>query len=171
MTNRLRRAYGAGPLHLVLMVLTLAMAGYAVWVMSVSALWNSETWWQSIAVWFVGAAVVHDLVVFPLYAAGDRALQAAARHRGPARGRPKRLWLINYVRAPLAAIALLFVVFFPGILGQGSDSYQAATGQTQEPFLVRWLLLSAAIVMLSALAYVLQVVRVRQEQRRSPYGG
>jgi len=30
-------------------------------------------WWQSILVWFLGAVVLHDLVLFPLYALADRA--------------------------------------------------------------------------------------------------
>ena len=30
--------------------------------------------WFGVALWFVGAALLHDLVLLPLYAAADRAL-------------------------------------------------------------------------------------------------
>jgi hypothetical protein len=60
------------------------------------------------------------------------------------------------VRLPALASALTFFVFLPGIIRQGSRTYLAATGQTQEPFLGRWLWLVAAFFALGALAYVLR---------------
>jgi fumarate reductase subunit D len=161
--RRLRSVYGAGPVHLVVVAMALVVTAGAVWVMGVAELWNSSTWWQSIVVWFVGAALVHDLIVFPLYAAADRLLGAVTRRARARREGDPRVSVINYVRVPLAACALLFVVFFPGILSQGSDTYQAATGQTQEPFLERFLVLSAAISLLSAVAYAIR--RLRQSVR------
>ena len=44
-------------------------------------------------------------------------------------------------------------MFWPGIVQQGSATYSAATGQTQQPFLGRWLLLTAIMFSVSALAY------------------
>jgi hypothetical protein len=51
----------------------------------------------------------------------------------------------------------------PGIIEQGGATYQAATGQTQQPFLGRWLLLTAAMFALSALVYVARLVAARRQ--------
>ena len=49
--------------------------------------------------------------------------------------------------------AFTFLMFFPGIVQQGDESFTAATGLTQAPFLERWLLLVGASYLLSALVY------------------
>jgi len=61
--------------------------------------------------------------------------------------------VVNYLRVPVLASGLLFLVFFPGIITQGASTYLAATGQTQAPILGRWLLFTAIAFALSALAY------------------
>ena len=53
---------------------------------------------------------------------------------------------------PRLGAALTLLVFLPGIIEQGAPAYTAATGQTQEPFLGRWLLLTAAMFAISAVA-------------------
>lgn len=147
---RLRSLYGAGPLHLLLMLAVLALAGYAVLELGLDALWNPDSWWQSIAVWFVGAAIMHDLVLFPAYALGDRLLTPRVQ-------RPRlRVPVLNHVRVPLLAVALTFLVFFPGIIQQGSDAHLRASGLTQDPYLERWLLLSAAFFVVSGLVYAVR---------------
>ena len=60
---------------------------------------------------------------------------------------------LNYLRVPAIGTGLSFLLFFPGIIQQGKFTYLAATGQTQQPFLGRWLLLVAILWGLSALAY------------------
>lgn len=68
-----RRGYGEGPLHLVLMAASFALAAYA----GVRLL-AGDTF--GVIVWFVGAALVHDLVLVPVYGAADRLLcRSAAR--------------------------------------------------------------------------------------------
>ncbi|MFD7919119.1 hypothetical protein ACFV3R_07845 [Streptomyces sp. NPDC059740] len=37
--------------------------------------------WLAVAVWFVGAAFAHDLVLLPLYSAGDAVLRRVTRNR------------------------------------------------------------------------------------------
>ncbi|MFD5704301.1 hypothetical protein ACFWJH_40635, partial [Streptomyces lasiicapitis] len=66
---RLRRWYGAGPLHLLLLLASFVLALYA----GVRLLADD---WFMVAVWFVGAALLHDLVLVPVYAAADRAVTA-----------------------------------------------------------------------------------------------
>ncbi len=156
MLTRFRAFYGAHPLHLLAVLASFALLGYIVSVVGPAALWKPSVWWQSILVWFLGAVVLHDLVLFPLYALADRAHTAAVhtlRARVGHRDRPPRVSVVNYLRIPVLASGLLFLVFFPGIIAQGASTYLAATGQTQAPFLGRWLLLTAIIFALSALAY------------------
>ncbi|MER6924634.1 hypothetical protein ABT314_37830, partial [Streptomyces spiralis] len=54
------------PLQLVLLACSFALAGYAG-----VRLFAGD--WFGVALWFVGAALLHDLVLLPLYAAADRA--------------------------------------------------------------------------------------------------
>lgn len=107
-------------------------------------------------VWFAGALVVHDLVAFPLYAAIDRL--------GVTTFRPAR---VNYVRLPTAASALLLVVYLPGIIRQGGNTYLAATGQTQQPFLGRWILLSVLAFAISGVVYLARRVTGRRKAAKT----
>ncbi len=146
MLTGFRRVYGSHPLHLLTLLAGFALLGYVLATIGPRALWNPHTWWQSIAVWFAAAIIAHDLVLFPIYALVDRMLLLSRRIPVPVRA-------LNYIRVPAMASALTLVVFLPGIIEQGAPTYQAATGQTQEPFLGRWLLLTAALFAISAAAY------------------
>lgn len=146
--------YGSNPLHLLGTIAAFALAGYVVTLLGPQALWNPKVWWQSIAVWFLAAIIAHDLVLFPLYALADRSVTSAfAAVRGRWKGPSPRVSPLNYVRVPTLAAGLSLLLFFPGIIQQGQFSYVAATGQNQQPFFGRWLLLVAALYGLSALAY------------------
>ena len=146
--------YGSNALHLLATIASFALAAYVVLVMDVPTLWNREVWWQSILVWFLAAVIGHDLVLFPLYALADRSLTAAlAVMRGRRVASPPRVSPLNYLRVPAIGTGLSFILFFPGIIQQGKFTYLAATGQTQQPFLGRWLLLVATLWGVSALAY------------------
>lgn len=156
------RFYGAHPLHLLAMGFAFALVGYVVYVAGIQTFWNRDVWWQSIAVWFAGAVIVHDLLLFPLYSLADRSLTAGI---DAVRGRaPNIRWQVsplNYIRIPLMGTALTFALFFPGIIEQGSDAYTTATGLTQEPYLGRWLVLTACLFGVSALAYALRLASRR----------
>ncbi len=108
--------------------------------------------WQSIIVWFLGAALIHDLVFFPLYALADRVIRRGAHATKAPRA------TLNHLRIPLLAVGMPLLIFFPGIFQQGKDSSLRATGPTQDPFLERWLRLSAAIF---ALAYACRLAAIR----------
>lgn len=148
-----RARYGAGPVHLAVTAFCLALSGAVVLTIGFPALWNTDTWWQSIGLWFVGAAVVHDAILFPLYAVLDRTLVARL-------GR-----FVNAVRIPALGAGLSLLLFAPGIFAHGSETYEAATGQTQEPYATRWLLLVAGMFAASAAFYggreVLRRLRTR----------
>lgn len=132
-------------INLVWMLGAFAMTGYVV------ELLQGNPSLPRMLTWFAGAVVGHDLVAFPLYAATDR-LSVAVLHAAK----------VNYLRVPAAASALLFVVYLPGIVRQGGRTYLSATGQTQEPFLGRWILLTAIAFGVSALMYVVRHLVARR---------
>ncbi|MEZ0351499.1 hypothetical protein [Mycobacterium sp. pR1184] len=160
-STRFATIYGSRPLHLLTMLSGFALLGYILVVFKPATLWNSGSWWQSIAVWFAAAVVGHDLLFFPLYALADRALWAP---RHPTCGLPKVLSR-NYIRVPAMGSGLTLLIFLPGIIEQGGATYEAATGQTQQPFLGRWLLLTAAMFGISAICYLIRLVAARGTPR------
>lgn len=149
-----RRVYGSHPLHLLTLVAGFALFGYVIATIKPAALWNPNTWWQSIAVWFAAAIIAHDLVLFPVYALADRLLIATRTDR-----RPSRVPVLNYIRVPALGAGLTLLVFLPGIIKQGAPTFRAATGLTQDVFLGRWLLLTAAMFAVSAVCYAIRLMR------------
>ncbi|PRX45428.1 hypothetical protein B0I33_10991 [Prauserella shujinwangii] len=151
MAGRPHLRYGAGPWHLAAVLGALALAGYAVFLVSdAPAL-------PRIALWFAGAVVLHDLLLFPLYTVADRALGRVSAS----------VSLRNHLRVPVLASGLLLLLFLPGIAEHGSGTYLAATGQTQEPFAERWLLLTAGFFAASGLVFAVRVLKRRARARRS----
>jgi hypothetical protein len=145
LARRFRAIYGSHPLHLLTMLSGFALLGYILATFKPSTLWNPGTWWQSIAVWLAAAVVAHDLLLFPLYALADRVLSVRIGPKVSAR---------NHIRVPALGAGLTLLIFLPGIIEQGAATYHAATGQTQQPFLGRWLLLTSVMFAVSALDYV-----------------
>jgi hypothetical protein len=163
LSTRFKRLYGGHPLHLLTLLASFALVGYVISVLGTKQLWNSRVWWQSILVWFIAAIVLHDIVLFPLYALADRSLGAGWRAvTGRLPDRRPRVPPINYVRIPAMASGLLFFMFLPGIIEQGKITYHNATGLTQAPFLDRWLLITAALFGASAVAYGIRLLLVRR---------
>jgi len=159
--NGFRKIYGSHPLHLLTLVAGFALFGYVIATIKPTALWNPNVWWQSIAVWFAAAIVAHDLVLFPIYALADRLLLTTGASRGPA----SRVPVLNYIRIPVLASGLTLLVFLPGIVKQGAPTFTAATGLTQDVFLGRWLLLTAAMFAISAVAYAIRIAVQTEEGR------
>src|SRR5215213_4709734 len=86
-----RRHYGASPWHLAGLLACFAVAGYA------ALRWLDEPTATRLVVWFVGALLLHDAVLFPLYALVDRVLVLGSRAGSR---RPPRVPLVNHVRVP-----------------------------------------------------------------------
>ncbi|MGY5009346.1 hypothetical protein ACWCY6_14865 [Streptomyces sp. 900105755] len=139
------------PLQILLLVCSFALAAYA----GVRLLAGD---WLGVALWVVGAALLHDLVLLPLYALADR---AAARGLGAA---GRREWVM-YVRVPAALSALLLLVWFPLISGMVAGHYRSATGRSVDGYLARWLLITAVLFGGSAL---LLARRSRRAAKRRP---
>lgn len=136
------------PLQILLLACSFALAAYA----GVQLLAGD---WFGVALWFVGAALLHDLVLLPLYAAADRALVKAAG--------PRRRW-VGYVRVPAALSLLLLLVWFPLIGGQVTARYASATGLSADRFLSRWLLLTAVLFGGSAVLFLLRLRRATKQR-------
>jgi peroxiredoxin len=149
--RRLLRWYGANPLHLLALLGSFALAGYAA-----ARLVPSRP--LGVAAWFLGAVVGHDLLLMPLYALADRSAMAAIRHRAPRL--PAAPW-INYLRVPAGLSALLLLVWFPLIL-RLHTSYSASTTLSADPYLWHWLAVTGALFLLSA---VMLALRLRMRPR------
>ncbi|MDF3149606.1 hypothetical protein, partial [Streptomyces sp. T21Q-yed] len=139
--RRPRFALGS-PLQLLLLVSSFALAGYA----GVRLL---EGDWFEVALWFVGAAILHDLVLLPLYGAADQVLLRGFEAAG------HRRW-VSYVRVPAALSLLLLLVWFPLISGRVADRYASGTGLSADGFAARWLLITAVLFGGSAVLLVLR---------------
>ena len=153
---RIKAFYGASPLHLLALVGCFGLAGYA----ALQTLANPR--WPVMLAWFGGAIIGHDLVAFPLYALADRSLTRALREPWPRRtATPPLIPAVNHIRLPALGAGLLFLLFFPGIIRQGQQTYLAATGHTQQPYLGRWLVLVAAMFAISAVSYATRLGHAR----------
>ena len=168
------RLYGDRLFHLIIVLAALALGAYTISVLGVRNLFNPTVWWQSIAVWFTVAVIGHDLILFPLYALADRLLATPGRPRGVKNGGdsaaqrpPRHIPITNYLRMPTLAAGLL-LMFLPGIIEQGAPAYQAATGLTQAPYLSRWLLLTAAFYLASALCYAVRTLLRQHDSTQTP---
>jgi hypothetical protein len=158
--------YGSRPLHLLTMVAGFALLGYILATFEPATLWSGGTWWQTIAVWFAASVIAHDLLFFPLYALADRLLFLGVRRRESRIG--SKVLARNHIRVPALGAGLTLLIFLPGIIEQGAPTYQAATGQTQQPFLGRWLLLAAAMFGVSAISYAVRLVGRRRRAATGP---
>jgi hypothetical protein len=155
-----RRAYGAHPLHLLALVACFALAGY------VATHLAGDPLVVRMLIWFGGAVIGHDLVLFPLYALGDRSVRGVLRLLPTTRlNRAPVVSPLNYIRIPTLGTALLLVVFLPGIIQQGAHTYRSATGLTQAPYLGRWLVLTAVMFGVSAVVYAIRTGKAGAPER------
>ena len=133
----MRACYGASPLHLLAHLAAFALAAWA--LLQALQLGGAER----IVLWLVGAIVLHDLVLWPAYTTLDRLAR---------RGRP--VGWANYVRVPVGVSALLLLVFFPVMCGKGEAAYTRVSGESWEGYAARWLLVSAALFLVSGALYL-----------------
>jgi hypothetical protein len=141
----MRKLYGKGPLHLLAHAAALAVAGYALFEIVVAG------FAQNFLLWFVGAALLHDLVFLPLYSL----LDVLASHGHGRTSAPRSA--INYLRTPALLSGLLLLVYFPLIAGLSDRNYLRASGHHELGYLRNWLLLTAGFFVASAFLYALRL--------------
>ena len=146
------RLYGAHPWHLLSLLASFAVTGYVVLKML------EDTGAPiRIAIWFIGAAVVWDLVLGPLLTLVDRGARPVLRsvrlHGVPA---------LNFVRFPALLSLLLLLIWTPLIFQRSEQIYQAKADLRQDPYLERWLVVSAALFALSFVVYSVVVLRAKR---------
>ncbi len=151
--SRFRERYGAPPLHLLALVASFAVAGYAV------LKWFDAPQVLRLFVWFAGAVIAHDLILYPFYALVDRALVKTLPVRA-----------VNYVRVPALLAGLLLLLWWPLITGHPEAQYRSATGLGTSPYQARYLLVVAALFGLSALLYAARLVRAGRGHRATGGG-
>lgn len=156
--ERMRALYGAGPLNLLVLVASFAIAGAAV-----------AGWLQrphdvlTVLEWFAAAIVLHDLVALPLYTVLDRiAFGGVGAGRRRAGGTaPAPVSPTAYLRIPAMLSGLLLLVFFPVVFGLGSGSELSASGIAESGYLARWLLATGLMFAGSGVAYAVALARAR----------
>ncbi len=122
------KRYGAPPWHLLGHVALFVLTAYAITqIFTLGAAGN-------VVVWLIGAVLLHDAVLWPLYTIGLSPLS-------------------NYLRVPLGLSLLLGLVFIGTISGKGGNAYRNASGQTYDGYVTRWLVVSAALFVISAIVY------------------
>ena len=153
--RRFVQLYGAKPWHLLALLACFAVTAYAV-----SRLFNDSTALVRITIWFVGAAVVWDLVVGPALALGDSALRPLTR-----RVRVRGVSPLNYVRFPVLLSLLLLMIWTPLVFQRSEQVYQAKSGLRQDPYLERWAAVTGVLLLLGAAAFAVSVLRARRRSR------
>ena len=98
----MRARYGASPLHLLAHLAALALAAWA--LLQALQLGGADR----IALWLIGAVVLHDALLWPAYTTLDRLAR---------RGRPAG-WA-NYVRVPRRDLGAAAARLLPGHVRQG----------------------------------------------------
>jgi hypothetical protein len=142
------RLYGSNPLHLLVTIACFAIAGYAANKLAA----GGDV--KGILIWLVGAVVGHDLILFPLYALADRSIMMVFRRRPPAM--PAVPW-INYLRVPVVFSAILLLIWFPLIFRLPTQFQADHTTLSTNVYMGRWLAVTGALFLLSALAFAVRL--------------
>lgn len=159
MKRALTRWYGANPLHLLALLTGFAFVGYVAVPMLASSPW-------AIIIWFVGSAVLHDFLLFPLYTLADLPATAALRHRLEHGGPTVRVPWINHIRFPVVISGILGLMWLP-LIARLPAGYSHFTGYSLEPYLPRWLIVTGILFGVSGLLYAWRLGRARRAERSS----
>jgi uncharacterized membrane protein len=159
MAGRFRERYGAGPLHLLAILATFAIAAYAL-ARALELTSNPDR----IVIWLGGSIVAHDLILFPIYALLG-VIAAGAFLHGDTRSRV-RLAALNHLRVPALLSGLLLLVWYPLVAGPADRTFMRLTGLSKDVYLERWLLLSAGLFAASAAVFALRLPGLRRAEGR-----
>jgi hypothetical protein len=144
-----REKYGAGPIHLVAILASFAVAAYGL-LRSLELASNPDR----ILLWLGGSIVAHDLVLFPTYALIGVIVASAFLRRGE----PSRLRIaaLNHLRFPALVSALLLLIWYPLVAAKGERSFMRVSGLSKDVYFERWLVITAVLFGVSALLFALR---------------
>jgi hypothetical protein len=149
MNARLRRIYGAGPGHLVVSLLGLAVAGYGLVRIA------QHPGAGRVFAYLVAAVVAHDVLLLPLYTLAYRAAWRAGRVGAD----PRRLAVFRHLLVPSVLAGTLLLVWFPLVLAL--PTFHGILTTSVGVFAPRWVLVTAGLFGASALVYGLRALRTR----------
>ena len=142
-----KKLYGSNPLHLLVSIACLVVAVYAADLL----VKGGDV--KGIIIWVAGAVIGHDLILFPLYAIADRSVRGAGIRRPAA---VSGVSWINYLRFPVVISAILFMMWWPLMFNVPTE-YTEKTDLPSSVYLGHWLLVTAALFILSALAFAVKL--------------
>jgi hypothetical protein len=131
----------------------LALLPVCVWALAQVFSVSSAKAAMGVAIWLVAAAVLHDLLLVPLYSGLDRLARLALRGAR-----------VNYVRVPAGLSLLLLCVFWGTIGGKGEGAYHAVSGRSFDGYGPRWLLVTTALFGASGVTYLARRASVRRRR-------
>lgn len=154
-----KRRYGASPWHLIGHLVAIGVAAYAL----AQILDPRFSHPVNLVAWLIGGALLHDLVLLPLYTVLDIAGRAAvADHE------LRRVRIANHLRFPVVIAGTLFLVYFPLILGKSEANYVRDTGHEPPDYLGRWLAITGALFAVSAVIYAVRLIAARRREAPAP---
>ncbi len=162
--SRFRFEYGASPFHLLVALASLAVAGWGV-----AQIFGAIADTTGLLLWLLGSIVLHDIVALPLYS-GLGALAGGSLELGSGRSR-LRIAALNHLRVPVLLAGLMLLVWFPLVLERSPGGFESANGLSTEPYLERWLGLTAVLLVGSAVLFALRARRLRGHDRPGAPGG
>jgi hypothetical protein len=154
--RRFRERYGAAPIHLLAVLASFAVAGYAL-SRALDLTRNPDR----IVIWLGGSIVAHDLILFPVYALLG-AITVAAIVGTRTRSR-LRIAALNHLRVPALLSGLLLLVWFPLIADKGARSFMRVSGLSKDVYFGRWLTITAVLFAGSALLFAIRFRRLRRD--------
>lgn len=147
--------YGRSPLHLLGVIFCYALAAYAgARMIDEKALY--------IILAYPGGILLHDFVLLPLYSSADRKMSSCQQASQKPGDKLKGNW-INYVRFPFIVTGLLLILYFPLIL-RLAEERPLFTSLSPDPYLYRWLIVSAVFFGAAGLRYFLTKRKVKSKR-------
>jgi hypothetical protein len=103
-------------------------------------------------IWLVAGALLHDLVLLPLYTLADRPL--------------RRLRAVNHVRVPAVVSLVLLLVYAPTILHRNPGNFERVSGRppATDP-LEAWLWITLGLFVVSGLVLAARLLVDRRRSR------
>jgi hypothetical protein len=141
--ERFRYEYGAGPLHLIAVLASLALVLYA--ILRIFEIPSTG----GILLWMGAAIVAHDFIALPIYSLFLRVAEEGAEAALPTRRRG--LLALNAFRIPAAFSLVLLLISFPLVFQIDEPRYRITTGLDLDRYLGNWLLITGVLFLISGL--------------------